>query len=280
MVAYVLPDEAGHPRDALREEIASVLPHTRQRTFKLPFHGEVLWVKKPRRGPGYTMYGLQAAAAVVTRVPILWPPRVSRGPVGLEREAERLGTLARKGWPVPEVVDVCDRWLVLRDNGRSIAPMLRSLPAEARLSLLRRLLEFLQALHADGGWHGASQPRNFTQIGDGFGLIDFEDDVEPSMSLPMRQARDIAIFAMSAARFSDRDGKLMETLLADAHGRASADVEPVLQSLGRTLARLHRVAAAIPAWVGPDPRAVAVLAGAYKRFLGLDGDARSAVVPD
>jgi hypothetical protein len=277
MDAYVLPDEAGQPRDALREEIDSVLPHTRQRTFKLPFQGEVLWVKKPRRGPGYTMYGLQAAAALVTRVPILWPPRVSRGPEGLQREAARLGTLARKGWPVPEVVDLSQRWLVLRDNGRSIVPTLRGLPAEGRLALLRRLLQFLQTLHADGGWHGASQPRNFTQLGDAFGLIDFEDDVEPSMSLPMRQARDIAIFAMSAARFSDRDGRLIDTLLADAHGRASADVDAVLRSLARRLARLQHIADAIPAWAGPDPRAVAVLAGAYKRFLGLDGDARSAV---
>jgi hypothetical protein len=93
----------------------------------------------------------------------------------------------------------------------------------------------------------------------------------------MRQARDIAIFAMSAARFSDPDGKLMEALLADAHQRASGEVEAILDALGRRLARLHRIADAIPAWVGRDPRAVAVLAGAYKRFLGLDGDTRSAV---
>ena len=202
--------------------------------------------------------------------------RVARG-LGLQREAQRLGALARKGWPVPAVVALSERWLVLRDNGHSIAPILRSLPPEGRLTLLRRLLEFLQALHAGGGWHGAAQPRNFTQLGDRFGLIDFEDDVEPSMSLPARQARDIAVFAMSAARFSDPDGKLMENLLADAHQRASADVEAILDCLGRQLARLHRLAEAVTAWVGRDPRAVAVLAGAYKRFLGLDGDARSTV---
>ena len=277
MDARVLPDEVEAPRDALREEIDSVLPHTRQRTFKLPFQGETLWVKKPRRGPGYTMYGLQAAASTLTRTPILWPPRVSRGAYGLQREADRLGTLARKGWPVPAVVALSERWLVLRDNGQSIAPILRGLPPEGRLALLQRILEFLQALHAGGGWHGAAQPRNFTQLGDRLGLIDFEDDVEPSMSLSARQARDIAILAMSAARFSDPDGKLMETLLADAHGRASADVEAILDTLGRQLARLHRVADAIPAWVGRDTRALAVLAGAYKRFLGLDGNTRRTV---
>ena len=277
MDARVLPDEIEYPRDALREEINSVLPHTRQRTFKLPFQGEILWVKKPRRGPGFTMYGLQAAASALTRVPMLWPPRVSRGPYGLQREADRLGALTRKGWPVPAVVALSDRWLVLRDNGQCIAPIVRGQPPEGRSSLLRRLLEFLQTLHADGGWHGAAQTRNFTQLGDRFGLIDFEDDVEPSMSLPMRQARDIALFAISAARFSDRDGKLMETLLADAHRRAPSEVEAILDTLGRQLARLHRVADTIPAWVGTDPPAVAALAGAYKRFLGLDGDTRSTV---
>jgi hypothetical protein len=279
MDARALTNEAEQPRDPLHEEIDSVLPHTRQRTFKLPFQGEILWIKKPRRGPGFTMYGLQAAAAAATRVPILWPPRVSRGPEGLHREAERLRHLARKGWPVPQVVALSERWLALRDNGRSIAPTLRTLSAEGRLDLLRRLLEFLQALHADGGWHGASQPRNFTQIGNRFGLVDFEDDLEPSMPLPVRQARDIAIFAMSAARFSDRDGRLMEALLADAHRRASPDVDAVLTALARRLARLHRLAQAVPAWAGPDPRAVAVLAGAYRRFLGLDGEVRSVTAP-
>jgi tRNA A-37 threonylcarbamoyl transferase component Bud32 len=156
---------------------------------------------------------------------------------------------------------------------------LRSAPPEGRLALLRRILEFLQTLHAGGGWHGAAQPRNFTQIGDRLGLIDFEDDVEPSMPLFARQARDIAIFAMSAARFPDTDGKLMETLLADAHRRASADVEAMLDALGRQLARVHRLVDAVPAWVGRDPRALAVLAGAYKRFLGLDGSARRATLP-
>jgi hypothetical protein len=54
-------------------------------------------------------------------------------------------------------------------------------------------------------------------------------------------------------------------------------VEAILDTLGRQLARLHRVADTIPAWVGTDPPAVAALAGAYKRFLGLDGDTRSTV---
>ena len=88
--------------------------------------------------------------------------------------------------------------------------------------MLRAALQFLQSLHDAQGWHGAAQLRNLTCLQDGFGAIDFEDDLEPAMPLELRQARDIYLFLISAARYADRDATLVPQLLEDALGRASA----------------------------------------------------------
>jgi len=238
----------------------------RQRTFKLDLDGEPVWVKRPRRGPGYFMYGLQAGAAALLQIPPLRPPRVSRRAVGLHAEARRLARLERKGWPVPHVLDVSDRWLALRDNGRSLAPVLWEIPTAQRVDLLRDALAYLQTLHAQGGWHGAGQLRNFTRIGAGFGLLDFEDDLEPSMPLSVRQARDILLFAMSAARFSESDHRVVQALLADARKRAAPAVEAELHAAGTKLVHARRLLGPLTRWSGPDGRSLALVAAAFEHL--------------
>jgi hypothetical protein len=251
---------------AQQHDIDLALRAMPKRTFRLTLGGEPVWIKRPRRGPGYTMYGLQTVVAALLAVPLLQPPRVSRGAAGLLGEARRLARLARKGWPVPSVIDVSDRWLVLRDNGSSLAQVLRGLPAVLRADMLGAALEFQQSLHAEGGWHGAGQVRNFTVVGRGFGLVDFEDDVEPSMPLARRQARDILLFLTSAARFAKGEPWMMEALLAAAHRQASPQVASELWALAPKLVGLRRLLGPLALWTGPDGRAIAALAEAYRNL--------------
>lgn len=249
---------------ALRQHIDTVLPSAQQRTFQLVVDGQPIWVKRPRRGPGYMMFGLQAGAAALLRIPSLRPPVVSRRAAGLHAEARRLLRLRRKGWPVPDVVDVSDRWLALTDNGQSLAPTLMQLPLTQRPGMLREALAYLQALHAQGGWHGAAQVRNFTKRGDGFGLIDFEDDLEPSMPLAVRQARDILLFGMSVPRYVNRDKAVVLALVADALGRAHSSVVAELLATGAKLVRARRLIGPLTAWTGPEGRSLAMIAQAFE----------------
>lgn len=250
-----------------------------RRTFRLLLSGEPVWIKRPRRGPGYIMYGLQMATAALLGVPLLYPPRVSRGTAGLQAEARRLARLARKGWPVPSVLDVSERWLAVGDNGQSLGQLLRGLAPPQRTVMLRDALQFLQALHAQGGWHGASQVRNFTRVGQGFGLIDFEDDLEPSMPLARRQARDILLFVMSAARFAKDEPGLIERLLADAHGSATPQVDAELRSLAPKLVWLRWLLGPLASWTGPEGRAIAALGEAYRHPPPIRGAGNATGVP-
>jgi len=264
---------------ARQDDIDAALRTIPQRTFRLLLRGEPVWIKRPRLRPGYIKYGLQTTTASMLGVPLLYPPRVCRGAAGLQAEARRLARLARKGWPVPSVLDVSERWLALRDNGRSVAQVLRELPPAKRTDMLRSALQFLQALHAEDGWHGAGQVRNFTRVGQGFGLIDFEDDLEPSMPLARRQARDILLFVMSAARFAKGEPTVIEALLADAHGRASPQVDAELRSLAPKLVWLRRLMGPLAPWTGPEGRAIAALGEAYRYLPPAQGPDNAAQIP-
>jgi len=245
-----------------RTQLETALAAARRRTFKLTLEDRSVWVKRPRRGPGYIMYGLQACAATLVQVPSLRPPRVSRGVAGLRAEARRLELLAGKGWAVPCVLGVDDRWLALSDNGRSLATVVRQVPAEQRLELLRSALAYLQLLHGKGGWHGAAQVRNLTVREEGFGLLDFEDDLEPSMPLAVRQARDVLLFLMSSARHESSDARLIQTLISDARSRAAPAVNAEFGAVTSTLARARPMLGAIARMSGPDGRSLDCIARA------------------
>lgn len=248
--------------------------------MRLALDGQDVWVKRPRRGPGYMLWGLQAGTAALLQIPPMHPPRVSRGAAGLQAEARRLETLKQRGWPVPHVVGVTDRWLALADNGLSLGPIVRKAPLNDRIELIRRTLIFLQSLHTQGGWHGAAQLRNFTQRGTSLGLIDFEDDLEPAMPLAVRQARDLLLFLTSAARFTEGDYRIVQSMLADALERTRPEVAAELNAAGRKLVVALRLLGPLSGRTGPDGRSIALVARAFQAVLPArpQGERNAAVV--
>jgi hypothetical protein len=253
----------GTPPDLVKQ-VEAALSASHGRITKLTSAGETVWVKRPRRGPGYTLYGLHYATAALLGIRLFRPPKVSRGASGLAAEARRLAHLQGKGWPVPRVLGITPRWLALSDNGPSLGDVVRELQVPERSRMLRAALQFLQTLHAGQGWHGAAQLRNLTCLQDGFGAIDFEDDVEPAMPLESRQARDIYLFLISAARFADRDAALVPHLLQDALDRASPSVNAELRLIGATLVRAERLLGWIAPCLGRDGPALAAIAHAFR----------------
>jgi hypothetical protein len=248
----------------LAEQVEAALEASRGRITKLTSAGANVWVKRPRRGPGYCLYGLHLAAAALFGIRLFRPPKVSRGPSGLAAEAKRLALLQRKGWPVPRVLGITPRWLALSDNGPSLGDVVVGLDVGERSRMLRAALQFLQTLHDAQGWHGAAQLRNLTCLQDGFGAIDFEDDVEPAMPLESRQARDIYLFLISAARYADRDAALVPHLLDDALGRAPVRVVAELNMVGAKLVQAERVLGWVAPYLGRDGPALSAIARAFR----------------
>jgi tRNA A-37 threonylcarbamoyl transferase component Bud32 len=250
----------------LHQDIETALLSSRARILRLMAGPDPIWVKRPRRGPGYTVYALQYGAAELLGIGLFRPPKVSRGAQGLVAEARRLACLRGKGWPVPHVLDITPHWLAISDNGTALGDVLRGLETPERSRMLRGALEFVQALHAEQGWHGAAQIRNLTYRDDGFGAIDFEDDLEPSMPLELRQARDLYLFLVSAARYAKNDAALVPLLVEDALRRASGKVAAEVRLVGAKLVQAQRLLGWIAPHLGRDGPALSEIAFAFQRL--------------
>ena len=79
-----------------------------------------------------------------------------------------------------------------------------------------------------------------------------------------RQARDIYLFLISAARYADRDATLVPHLLDDALGRAPARVVAELSMVGDKLVQAERVLGWIAPYLGRDGPALSAIARAFR----------------
>ena len=86
------------------------------------------------------------------------------------------------------------------------------------------------------------------------------------MPLELRQARDIYLFLVSAARYSSSDATLIPLLLVDALQRASAEVAAEVRSVGAKLVRAQRVLGWIAPYLGRDGPALSEIALAFQRL--------------
>jgi hypothetical protein len=252
------------PVDFIEEAVSS----HRDRTFSVSFAGRKLWIKRPRYSPGPVWHALHSAAAAAVGLTLFRPAPVLLGAAGLRAEARRLMALRAKSWPVPDVVDACDRWLVLTDNGETLASSLpRTRSTEERHKLLAAALAFLQELHSRGAWHGAAQVRNICVRPNGFSLIDFEDDIEPVMPIAARQARDLLQFLMSGARYVQDRVSVIPDLFGRAYYSAAADVQKELLAAAGLFRLANRVLRPVSNQVGRDGKAIYAVACAYDQVL-------------
>lgn len=245
----------------------------RERTFSITADGQKFWIKQPRDWPTPLWCRLHRATASLLGLKLFHPAAVSLGSTGLRGEARRLHALRARGWPVPEVIEVCDKWLVLTDNGETLAARLPRMQSDGdRFDLLAGALAFLQELHVRSGWHGAAQVRNICLHEKGFGLIDFEDDIEAAMPLGSRQARDVLQLILSGARYFSDSSSGITDLLARAYQSADRDVRADLASVGRIFKVARKMLHPVRSRVGRDGKAIYAVASAYGKVFNTESN--------
>ncbi len=226
-----------------------------------------VWVKRAGRSSSRIWRWLHLTAARALGLELFRPPAHAPATRRTADEAARLQALGERGWPVPVVYAVHRDYLVLSDNGVSVHDVLPDLDADARLDLLTRALDFVIGLHARGGWHGGCQVRNLTLMDGEFGVIDFEDDLEGSMSLAAAQARDIVMFLMSSARHVEGDPVPALTILTRrALKRSAAPVREQLEAFTSRTSAFRPLARLASDRLGRDGRDLSAL------ILALDCD--------
>lgn len=216
--AMLTPADIAAIEAALAASPAAVLPVT------LPESGRVVWAKRASAAKANGWHRAQAMLGRVLPIPLLTVTVNPGGAEALAQEARRLEAVrARRGVATPRVLHAAPGYLVLEDRGRPVLDCLRDAAAgdAARAVVLAAAARTLRTLHDRGGWHGRPAFRDFLWNGAEITLIDLEEELEPALSLPQRQARDVLLFWHAAARFGTEGMKAA----ADAYGLAFCPAE-------------------------------------------------------
>ncbi len=181
--------------------------------------GQVVWIKHYNNTSRRLSIALLRWLARRLGANSLLAPKPLSGEAACASELAMLRRLAALGVPVPQVLEVRARELVLSDLGPILTRQLRQPSLVVREAALSAAFDALRDLHRRGGYASQAVARNLTWREGVVGFIDFEEDPAQMMSLAAAQARDWLLFVYSTARFFD-----------DAPERFRALLEPVLQA--------------------------------------------------
>src|SRR5690606_32917235 len=192
--------------------------------------GRRLWIKRydVERMP----FGKVLHALVSPLLPVFLrssPRRQS----GLERERRKMERFRSAGFPGSDILFAAKAALVLSDAGESAQKRLgelRSMDAAAHDDLLVRLAQGLGGAHRAGLCHGRPHARDMFLRDDRVGFLDFEEEPEAVMPLPMAQARDLWLLFLQISSRAALPGTQMRAFAA-WRAVAPATVVPALAQL-------------------------------------------------
>lgn len=194
--------------------------------------GRRLWIKRydVERMP----FGKVLHALVSPLLPVfLRSSARAGGQSGLERERRKMERFRAAGFPGADILSSGPSVLVLSDVGESAQKRLgelRSMDAAAHDDLLVRLAQGLGEAHRAGLCHGRPHPRDMFLAQGRVGFLDFEEEPEAVMSLPMAQARDLWLLFLQISSRAALPGAQMRAFSA-WRAAAPAAVVPALAQL-------------------------------------------------
>jgi len=186
---------------ALANFINNVRSEQPQRSFSILWHNQKIWIKQQETSAPKWLQILTKSIAAFSTNPLYFPSAELDSP--LEREAERLQLMQRKGFNVPTVLLATPDYLALSDVGPSLKYWLtesNSSAAECRNILLMAAAALAQ-LHQNRYWHGRPALRDLCWDGKQIGFIDFEEDPHQMLSIDQCMVRDLLIFVHGLYRY-------------------------------------------------------------------------------
>jgi len=228
----------GHANDmtgALSAEDLASLPallaaNAHLRVVPLIVGDRRVWVKR------YDVERMPAGKVLHALVSPLLPVFLRSSPraqTGLERERRKMELFRCAGFPVADVLFADSAALVLSDAGEVAQKQLdelRCVNAAAHDDLLVKLAQALGEAHRAGLCHGRPHPRDMFLRQERVGFLDFEEEPEAVMPLPMAQARDLWLLFLQISSRAALPGTQMRALSA-WRTAAPAAVVPALARL-------------------------------------------------
>ncbi len=184
------------------ETLLAVLVAGKKRVQRVVLSKRTVWIKRYGTEKPTWWRHLQSATSRLLPVDYLRPSPYLTPQQMAEREQRRIRLFAANGIATPPILYASKVAIVLGDVGPTVQARLRKskdVDAAVHDQLLVACAEELGRLHAAGLCHGRPYPRDMFFIGDRLGFMDFEEEPQTVMPLPVAQARDIWLLFLQIA---------------------------------------------------------------------------------
>ncbi|MBO9096892.1 MULTISPECIES: BUD32 family EKC/KEOPS complex subunit [unclassified Rhizobium] len=222
------------------ETLLAVLVSGKKRVQRVVLSKRTVWIKRYGTEKPTWWRHLQAFVSRLIPVDYLRPSPYLTPREMAEREQRRIRLFAASGIAAPQILYASRSAIVLTHVGETVQARLRKSDDDAvRDGLLVACAEELGRLHAAGLCHGRPYPRDMFFAGDRLGFMDFEEEPQSVMPLPVAQARDIWLLflqiASTARRGTDTFDAAYNAWSARAPAAAIAELRRMTGFLGHFL---------------------------------------------
>ncbi|KQZ19444.1 serine/threonine protein phosphatase [Mesorhizobium sp. Root552] len=256
--------------DGLATLLRLIVAQASLRVSRASVDSRLVWIKR------YDVERMPLAKRLHSLVSPLLPVFLRSSPTtgsaeAIAREMRKLASFRAAGFAVPDVVFSNQSVLVLSDVGEVVQKTLMdSLPTDPARhdDLLIDLARALGEAHRAGLCHGRPHPRDMFLRDGRIGFLDFEEEPEAVMPLPMAQARDAWLLFL---QISPRAALPETQARALAAYRAAAPLEiiPALRTLTTFFARAMAPLRLVPnGLIGKDGRRAIDATDFLSRALG------------
>lgn len=199
-----------------------------------------VWIKRHGDKGRNAIVAVQRAVARLLRLPFMRPSPAVNGEGMVARDLRRMDKFARADIPTAAIVYSSGSAIVLSDITPTVDERLRTLRKSDHAAyddLLVFCCAELGRLHAADLCHGRPVPRDMFVKDGRLGYIDFEEEPEAIMPMPMAQARDLWLFFLQLSdRAFDRKATQDRAYRAWANAAPEAAIAE-LGKLGRSMER-------------------------------------------
>jgi tRNA A-37 threonylcarbamoyl transferase component Bud32 len=265
--------------DGLATLLRLIVAQASLRVSRASVDGRLVWIKR------YDVERKPIAKRLHSLVSPLLPAFLRSSPAtgsaeAIAREMRKLAAFRAAGFAVPDVVFSNQSVLVLSDVGEVVQKTLVdtfAMDTARHDDLLVDVARALGEAHRAGLCHGRPHPRDMFRRDGCIGFLDFEEEPEAVMPLPMAQARDAwLLFLQISPRAASPETQARA--LAAYRAAAPLDVVPALRTLTNFFARAMAPLRIVPnALIGKDGRRAIEATSFLSRALGTAPPANSPV---
>lgn len=228
-----------------------------RRTFSFVHNNQKYWVKQPDAGEANIWHKIMLILSKLLKNNFFRPTVVTDPKNSLAYEARRLQELKKNGINVPAVMLRTPAYLVLEDAGTPLNVLLLNsgMRHEEKKNLLIQLSRSLADMHNRGLYHSRPALRDIAYKEGKIYFMDFEENLENSLSTEEAIVRDGFLYAHTLYR-KITDPELVETVL-DAYRRAvRPDLWDALTSEAQRYHVTHSLLKPLRPYLGKDGVAI------------------------